>query len=210
MLLSLVYFVMRCLLQAMAPSARGDFEREVELLVLRHQLKVLSRGARRPPRAASGLACETAAGEPDPSPLSMEGVRRDASDATPMAPGAGSPQVDISASSARPARTRSRNGGAHNSPGEREPPVGLPPDPRRVAEAWCSGVSHGDPDSSSSTWPRSRPSPERPLVERVPPVPSAGNPGARLLHCGDGVVPHPVRALRNRARIQTGARPRSH
>ena len=49
MLLSLVYFVMRCLLQAMAPSARGDFEREVELLVLRHQLKVLSRGARRPP-----------------------------------------------------------------------------------------------------------------------------------------------------------------
>jgi hypothetical protein len=44
MLLSLVYFVMRCLLQAMAPSARGDFEREVELLVLRHQLKVLSRG----------------------------------------------------------------------------------------------------------------------------------------------------------------------
>jgi hypothetical protein len=49
MLLSLVYFVMRCLLQAMAPSARGDFKREVELLVLRHQLKVLSRVARRPP-----------------------------------------------------------------------------------------------------------------------------------------------------------------
>ena len=49
MLLSLVYFVMRCLLQVLVQSGRGDLEREVELLVLRHQLKVLSRRTRRPP-----------------------------------------------------------------------------------------------------------------------------------------------------------------
>lgn len=49
MLLSLVYFAMRCLLQALVPSRREDLEREAELLVLRHQLKVLSRGALRPP-----------------------------------------------------------------------------------------------------------------------------------------------------------------
>jgi putative transposase len=49
MLLSLVYFAVRCLLQALVPSGRADLEREVELLVLRHQLKVLSRGVRRPP-----------------------------------------------------------------------------------------------------------------------------------------------------------------
>src|SRR6266542_3637661 len=48
-MLSLVYFALRCLLQALAPSGRADFEREVELLVLRHQLKVLSRGAGRSP-----------------------------------------------------------------------------------------------------------------------------------------------------------------
>jgi hypothetical protein len=48
MLLSLVYFVLRRLLQALASSGRSDVEREVELLVLRHQVKVLSRGARRP------------------------------------------------------------------------------------------------------------------------------------------------------------------
>jgi putative transposase len=40
---------MRCLLQALARSGRVDFEQEVELLVLRHQLKVISRNARRPP-----------------------------------------------------------------------------------------------------------------------------------------------------------------
>ncbi len=49
MLLSFVYFAMRCLLRALVRSGRDDLEREVELLVLRHQLKVLSRGARRPP-----------------------------------------------------------------------------------------------------------------------------------------------------------------
>ncbi len=48
MLLSLVYFVLRRLLQALASSSRGDLEREVELLVLRHQVKVLSRGVCRP------------------------------------------------------------------------------------------------------------------------------------------------------------------
>lgn len=49
MLLSLVCFALRCLLRTLAPSARSDFEREVEVLVLRHQLKALSRGSRRPP-----------------------------------------------------------------------------------------------------------------------------------------------------------------
>jgi hypothetical protein len=49
MLLSLLYFALHCLLQALAPSGRSDFEREVEVLVLTHQLKVLSRGGRRLP-----------------------------------------------------------------------------------------------------------------------------------------------------------------
>ena len=49
MLLSLVYFLVRRLLRELARSDRMDLEREVELLVLRHQLKVLQRGVRRPP-----------------------------------------------------------------------------------------------------------------------------------------------------------------
>jgi putative transposase len=48
MLLSLVYFALRCLLRALVRSGRGDLEREVELLVLRHQARVLTRGARKP------------------------------------------------------------------------------------------------------------------------------------------------------------------
>jgi len=48
MLLPLVCLVVRSLLSALAPLRRSDQEREVELLVLRHQVKVLSRRARRP------------------------------------------------------------------------------------------------------------------------------------------------------------------
>ena len=49
MLLSLVYFAVRWLLQALVRSGHRDMEREVELVVLRHQLKVLSRSNRRAP-----------------------------------------------------------------------------------------------------------------------------------------------------------------
>jgi putative transposase len=49
MVLTLVYFVLVRLVHGLAPADRSDLEREAELLVLRHQVKVLSRGARRPP-----------------------------------------------------------------------------------------------------------------------------------------------------------------
>ena len=55
MLLSLVYFAVRCPLQTLAPSDRADLAREVEVLVLRHQLKVLSRRPHPPLRRADGL-----------------------------------------------------------------------------------------------------------------------------------------------------------
>jgi hypothetical protein len=51
MLLSLVYFVVRCLLRLLTRSGeRDDAAREIEILVLRHQLRVLVRGRRTPLR----------------------------------------------------------------------------------------------------------------------------------------------------------------
>jgi len=48
MLLSLIYFALRQLLRALAPYSGDDRAREVELLVLRHQLRVLNRQRPRP------------------------------------------------------------------------------------------------------------------------------------------------------------------
>jgi putative transposase len=64
MLLWLVYFAVRRLLRLLTlGDKRDDLAREIEILVLRHQLRVLARGRRMPPRrrdrvllaAASGL-----------------------------------------------------------------------------------------------------------------------------------------------------------
>ena len=49
MLLSLVYFAVRRLLRAVAPTSRDDVARDVEQLVLRHQVKVLARRVHQPP-----------------------------------------------------------------------------------------------------------------------------------------------------------------
>src|SRR5664280_118360 len=48
MLLSLVYLALRRLLRALAPCGDGDLARDVEVLVLRHQLRVLKRQRPRP------------------------------------------------------------------------------------------------------------------------------------------------------------------
>ena len=51
MLLSLVYFAVRRLLRLLARSREpDDVARDIEILVLRHQLRVLARGRRLPLR----------------------------------------------------------------------------------------------------------------------------------------------------------------
>jgi hypothetical protein len=51
MLLSLVYFAVRRLLRLLSGRGeRDDLAREIEILVLRHQLRVLARGRRLPLR----------------------------------------------------------------------------------------------------------------------------------------------------------------
>jgi hypothetical protein len=208
MLLSLVYFVLRRLLHALAPSDRSELECEAELLVLRHQLKVLSRGVHRPlfRRRDRMLIAATSRILP-----------RERWKAFIVSPGtvlrwqgAGPPQVDVSEPKNRHAATRSDDGGAHRSPREREPQMGLPEDPGRAAETWRQGVRHLDPVGPSPRRPRACPSPERALVGGVPPSPSPRDLGLRLLHRGDGVVSNHVRAVRHRALIQTGPPPRCH
>ena len=50
MLLSLLYFALRRLLRIVAPASGDELSQEIEILVLRHQLRVLARGRRLPLR----------------------------------------------------------------------------------------------------------------------------------------------------------------
>ena len=63
MLLSLVYFAVRRLLRLLSKGGeRGDAAREIEILVLRHQLGVLARGRRLPLRRRDRLLLAAASG----------------------------------------------------------------------------------------------------------------------------------------------------
>jgi len=63
MLPSLVYFVVRRLLRLLSPGReRDDLAREIEILVLRHQLRVLARGRRVPLRRRDRLLLAAASG----------------------------------------------------------------------------------------------------------------------------------------------------
>jgi hypothetical protein len=114
MLLSLVYFVLRRLLQAPAPSDRSDLELGAELLVLRHQVKgpLQERSLAAVPQARSDGAGR---GELDPAERAVDGVRGDPSDPAPVAPGARPSQVDVPTPQTGQAAARSRDGGAHRA-----------------------------------------------------------------------------------------------
>src|SRR5664280_2481443 len=63
MLLSLLYFALRQLLRLLtAGGDRDDVARDVEILVLRHQLRVLSRGRRLPLQRRDRILLAAAAG----------------------------------------------------------------------------------------------------------------------------------------------------
>jgi hypothetical protein len=85
MLLSLVYFAMRCLLQALVQSGRVDFEQEVELLGLRHTAQ--GDLAQRSPAAVPQKGPHAARrGEPDLVKRQVEVVRGDPWNSAPVAP----------------------------------------------------------------------------------------------------------------------------
>jgi hypothetical protein len=94
MLLSLVYLAVRRLLRLLtAGSDRDDVAREVEILVLRHQLRVLSRGRRLPlQRPGSDPAGGGERAAPTRSVAVFPGL---ASDRTPLAPRAHKTQVEL-------------------------------------------------------------------------------------------------------------------
>jgi len=119
---SIVYFALGRLLRADAPSARGDLATDVDLLVLRHEVKVLSRGARRPAlRRRDWILLATASRM---QPRERERRSRSAPEPCSYGPGAGLAQVDLLPSGVGPGTARSGHRTAYRPTAQGEPPVG--------------------------------------------------------------------------------------
>jgi hypothetical protein len=77
-----------------------------------------------------------------------------------------------------------------------------------LLKLWHPRLRHVDPDGPAPSRSRPGSPPDRSLVERVPPGPSSRDRGGRLLYRGNSLASCDLRALRYRARVQMGARPR--
>ncbi len=113
MLFSLLYFVVRRLL---GTRRRPADEMDIELLVLRHEVKVLQRQAKRP-RLHRPRPDPVGGSEPGAAEGTVVLVRCPARDPAPVAPGAREEEVDLQEEgSPRPATGRSRGPGPTNRP----------------------------------------------------------------------------------------------
>jgi hypothetical protein len=92
-LFSLLYLIIRGLFRHV-PSAGEAREREVEILVLRHEVKVLARkaGASEAPAPGQGSSVRGGQDASTGAPVVVRGLARDA---PPLAPGARQTQVDL-------------------------------------------------------------------------------------------------------------------
>ena len=184
MLFSLVYFGLGRLLQTLALTERNDPARDIELLVLRHQLEVLSRQVgrasfRRRDRLLLAAASRLLPRERwDVFLVKPRTLLRFTSRAGPS-------QVDVPASlGARQTQARRWNRGTHPTTGQRESPMGLPEGSGRAAEAGHRSLSHGHPHDRPPRRSRPRASPGRSHWRRF-----LGQQAAAILACDFFTVP---------------------
>jgi len=133
MFLSFAYLAFLAVLRLLVGGRSSEFAKDVELLVLRHQLVVLERHQRcpslRPPIAPSLPRC---AGPAAATPTRLD---RDATNASALASGTRASQVDAAAAGRGPPARRWSGARARAALRTREPGLGLPAHRRGVAEA---------------------------------------------------------------------------
>src|SRR5439155_2455648 len=152
MVLSFLYLAFRALLGALVRSRRGLDVKDVELLVLRHELDILRRQVARPklvccrPGAAGGCGCAPAA-------VFVRCAVGDTADALTVASGARASEVAAVSRPCREAAAVGGDPGAGAAAGTGEPALGSPADLRRASEARLQGFAEQYPAAARACRP---------------------------------------------------------
>jgi putative transposase len=131
---ALLYLLLRRVVRLIAGSS-NDLDRDIELVVLRHQLMVLKRHVGKAATSAPRPVVHGSARQFS-LPCSVVVVACQSADAPSVAPGLGAEEVDLWADLLR-RQTPDERGGPRADPsdGEGEPQMGMHPDPRRARQA---------------------------------------------------------------------------
>jgi hypothetical protein len=131
---SFVYVLACRLFELVVLLGRGERSKELEILVLRHELVDPAAAGE---AAAVCAARPDAAGRAEPGAAAslVEGVLGEAGDAAGLASAAGRQTLDVPTAASRATPDRRRGARAGPAAGAREHQLGLPADRRRAAQA---------------------------------------------------------------------------
>ncbi len=151
--LSFIYWAVRRLFELLVLVGRSDREKEIEILLLRHELQVLRRQIARPRLRAADRAVLAALTQVLPRARQVL-IPRPAVDTVALASRAHPPPLDIPSEGAGSAAACTADATARAAPRGGEPDLGVEADPRPARRARRSKRS-GCADctfSSSSSW----------------------------------------------------------
>ena len=180
MAFSFLYLAFRALLGALVRCRRGLDVKDIELLVLRHELEVLRRQVARPRLRAADRALLAAAAVPAATPVARRASGHSA-DAVAVASRARAQEVAAAARPARAPARASRGAGPRAAAGTRESALGPSADQRRAGQL---GLRVSPTTVRRLLARRTRPGPAeiRSELARVPARPGGQHRRLRLLH----------------------------
>jgi putative transposase len=205
----LAYLTLCRSIQLLALLARGDAAKDLEILVLRHQLVVLRRQSPRP-KFGPGRPGPARRGQPGAAQVPLVVLPRHARDAAALAPAARGRCLDLPASPVRPAAIGPGCPAADRSPGQGEPTLGLPAHPGRAAAPWRARLGDGDPHHPAPPWAGPRPTARGHHLAGVPAPAGRRDRGLRLLYRRHGLAAAAVCAVLHRTGHPPGSPGRRH